>query len=277
MLSFPNAKINIGLRVVGKRPDGYHNIETVFCPVNLCDILEFVPQAPYQKQDIHFTVTGDKLSVSPEDNLCVKAYRLLKNDYTLPPLSVHLHKIIPVGAGLGGGSSDAAFMLKSLNNFFQLGISENGLCNYASTLGSDCAFFIKNRPVLGTGRGDRFIATNLKCRNYEVIIVHPGIHINTADAYAGVKPKKPETLLEELIKLPPGSWKQAVQNDFEPSVFQKYPDIAAIKQQLYEIGAVYASMSGSGSSVYGLFEHAPDAEGMFKGMFCWKGYLITGL
>ncbi|MBN1159539.1 MAG: 4-(cytidine 5'-diphospho)-2-C-methyl-D-erythritol kinase [Bacteroidales bacterium] len=276
MLSFPNAKINIGLRVVEKRPDGYHNIETVFYPVNLCDMLEFVPLDSPGK-DIHLTVTGENLPARSENNLCIKAYRLLKNDYALPPLSVHLHKIIPIGSGLGGGSSDAAFMLKELNGLFHLGISESGLHSYASTLGSDCAFFIKNKPVLGYGRGNRFADINIKWEDFEIVIVCPGIHINTAEAYAGVSPQKPCISLEELMKLPPGEWGRLIQNDFEISVFQKYPVIAKIKKKLYELGAIYASMSGSGSSVYGLFDRAPEVKGLFKGMFFWKGSLNAGV
>ncbi len=271
MQSFPNAKINIGLQVVEKRPDGYHNIETVFYPVNLCDILEFVPVDQAIRKDIQLTVTGLQIEGLQEDNICLKAYHLLKEDYRLPSLLVHLHKIIPVGAGLGGGSSDAAFMLRSLNAYFELKISEDRLCEYASELGSDCAFFIKNKPLLASGRGNIFSEIQIAQEDLKIIIINPGIHVSTTKAYAGVVPKHPEIPLAELIRLPIFEWRNRIQNDFENSVFQTYPEVANIKKQLYELGAIYASMSGSGSSVYGLFDHIPDVKGFFKGMFCWEG------
>lgn len=274
MLSFPNAKINIGLQVVEKRPDGYHNIETVFYPVNLYDMLEFVPLNQAISQDIQLTVTGLQIEGVQENNMCLKAYHLLKEDYGLPSLSVHLHKIIPVGAGLGGGSSDAAFMLKCLNTYFELKISEDHLCEYASELGSDCAFFIKNKSLLASGRGNIFSDIQIAQGDLEIIIINPGIHVSTSEAYAGVVPKQPEIPLAELIKQPIHEWRKKIRNDFEPSVFEKYPAVADIKKQLYELGAIYASMSGSGSSVYGLFREAPDVEKHFKGMFYWKGVMI---
>ncbi len=271
MLSFPNAKINIGLQVIEKRPDGYHNIETVLFPVSLYDMLEFVPLGQAIGQDIQLTVTGLQIEGFQEDNMCLKAYHLLKEDYGLPSLSVHLHKIIPVGAGLGGGSSDAAFMLKSLNTYFKLEISEDRLCDYASQLGSDCAFFIKNKPILASGRGNIFSEIQIDQGDLEIIIINPGIHVSTPEAYTGVVLRQQEIPLSELIKLPIPEWRNKIQNDFETSVFQKYPAVADIKKQLYELGAVFASMSGSGSSVYGLFDHVPDIKGLFKGMFCWEG------
>lgn len=274
MLSFPNAKINIGLKVLEKRSDGYHNIETVFCPIGLCDILEFVVAPATFADSVQLAITGGSVTGSAKDNLCVKAYQLLKKDFQLPPLLIHLHKIIPVGAGLGGGSSDAAFMLKGLNNYFQLGISEDRLCDYASELGSDCAFFIKNRPLIGYKRGNLFKEIDFLPKELEIIVVNPGIYINTAEAYSAIVPAGSGKSLKELIKLPIKDWQQFITNEFESFVFQKYPAISRLKHQLYEHGAVYASLSGSGSSVYGLFYQAPDLEGSFEGYFHWKGSLL---
>lgn len=273
MLFFPNAKVNIGLKVIRKRPDGYHDIETIFCPVAICDMLEFVPGPSSASDKIRLTVTGMMEGVDPEKNLVVKAYHLLARDYKLPPLSVHLHKLIPVGAGLGGGSSDAAFMLKNLNSSFELGITEEGLCDYASALGSDCAFFIKNKLMLGYERGNRFRDVSFNDHQLEILVVNPGIHVNTADAYAGVSPGSSGTSLEELVRQPLEDWRNNITNDFEDTVFSKYPNIGILKEQMYTAGAIFASMSGSGSSVYGLFRKVPEIKEMFQGMFCWKGAL----
>ena len=269
MLFFPNAKINIGLHITNKRPDGYHNIETLFCPVDLSDILEFVPLPGHQSGKSVITVTGIEVEGPAEKNLCVKAYELLCRDFELPAVDIHLHKMIPPGAGLGGGSSDAAFMLKMLNNFFHLQLDEDSLCRYASILGSDCAFFIKNRPLLGFERGNVFEEPGPLPLNFQVIIVNPGFHISTPEAYSGVIPAQPADSLKTLIRLPLDQWKNCIINDFEKTIFEKHPVIANIKQLLYDQGAVYASMSGSGSSVYGLFEKFPEElSDHFPGMFC---------
>lgn len=276
MLFFPNAKINIGLNIVGKRPDGYHDIETIFCPIALSDILEFVVAPGDPAGKVIFSATGIPVDGSPENNLCVKAYYLLAKEFKLPALQVHLHKIIPMGAGLGGGSSDGAFMLKMLNENFQLGLSEDRLCDYASQLGSDCAFFIKNRPLFGFERGNRFRELPVFPEYMHIVLVNPGIHVGTAEAYAGVTPAKPAESVEELVQLPVETWKDRMVNDFEKSVFRKHPAIGAIKEKLYETGAVYASMTGSGSTVYGLYkETAPDLEAVFPECFVWKGRLLT--
>ncbi len=198
MLFFPNTKINIGLRVINKRSDGYHNIETVFCPVGLSDILEFIPLPDAAPGHINFTITGLSIEGPVESNLCVKAYRLLHNDFKLPAIEAHLHKIVPPGAGLGGGSADAAFMLSHLNKQFGLGLGIEALCEYASQLGSDCAFFILNRPLFGYERGNRFREIPGFPTDLHVALINPGIHVSTAEAYSGVQPGKPAESLESL-------------------------------------------------------------------------------
>jgi 4-diphosphocytidyl-2-C-methyl-D-erythritol kinase len=276
MIAFPNCKINIGLNILGRRKDGYHDIETVFCPIQLSDILEFTPSA-HSGSGINLKLTGHQLECEPGQNLCVKAYKLISKNLTLPFIDAHLHKIVPTGAGLGGGSSDAAFMLKMLTKYFDLPLTNDNLCEYASILGSDCPFFIMNRPLLGTGRGNIFREIRVLPENIEVFIVHPGIHVSTAEAYAGIKPAIPPVSLENLINLPIEEWKHRIKNDFEESIFKKHPVIGTIRQKLYDIGAVYASMSGSGSAVYGLFrETAPEIKEKFPGMFVWTGNILGG-
>jgi 4-diphosphocytidyl-2-C-methyl-D-erythritol kinase len=270
MLFFPNAKINVGLHVINRRTDGFHNIETVFVPIGLSDVVEFIPS-----DEQHFSASGIAVDSPPENNLCIRAWNLLSGAFSLPPVDIHLHKVIPPGAGLGGGSSDAAFMLKYLNSYFNLKLDENELCRYASQLGSDCAFFIKNRPLLGYERGNVFGELKVFPAGLHVAIVNPGIHVSTAEAYAGITPKKPLVSLEEQMLMPLGEWKNNISNDFEESIFDKHPPIAELKQKMYELGAVYASMSGSGSSVYGLFEKkSPEIDVYFPGMFCWTGTVI---
>jgi 4-diphosphocytidyl-2-C-methyl-D-erythritol kinase len=272
MIFFPNAKINIGLNIINKRSDGYHNIETIFCPIGLADILEFVILPGVPSGDVSYSFSGIPVDGSVESNLCIKAYRMLDKEFKLPAIAIHLHKIVPPGAGLGGGSSDAAFMLKALNKQFGLNLGEDQLCGFASQLGSDCAFFIKNRPLFGYERGNSFREIQSFPRYFEIAVINPGIHVNTAEAYAGICPGQPSQPLETLINLPVPEWKDKIINDFEDSIMKKYPVIRNIKNKLYEKGAVYASMSGSGSSVYGLFEHkAPDLEGVFPDYFCWIG------
>jgi 4-diphosphocytidyl-2-C-methyl-D-erythritol kinase len=274
MLCFPNAKINIGLNIISKRSDGYHNIETVFWPIGLSDILEFVPLPGLPAGNLTFTLTGFRVEGPEEDNLCIRAYRLLSRDFQLPAIDIHLHKIIPMQAGLGGGSSDAAFMLKYLNVQFGLQLDEDRLCNYASELGSDCAFFIKNKPLFGYERGNRFMEIPVIQGDLEVALVNPGIHISTFEAYEGVRPGRPLQTLEELIAMPVETWKQRISNDFERSIVPRYPEIGMIKDRLYRLGAVYASMTGSGSSVYGLFiGKVPDLHAVFKDYFYWTGPL----
>jgi 4-diphosphocytidyl-2-C-methyl-D-erythritol kinase len=270
MIVYPNAKINIGLNVVERRPDGYHNLETVFYPINLQDALEIksieneVPSNGYILK-----VSGTILDGSPDDNLVVKAYKLLKKDFNIPPVNIYLYKHIPTGAGLGGGSADAAYALKLLNEKFRLGLTADLLESYASEIGADCAFFIKNKPVFATGIGNIFSDIELNLSGKTLVLIKPDIFVSTRDAYSNISPSKPLCSLKELLSQPINTWKNSVFNDFEKSVFPKYPEIAAIKDKLYDMGAVYASMSGSGSSVYGIFENPVEyVEETFTGYFC---------
>lgn len=272
MLCFPNAKINIGLNITEKRSDGYHNLETVFCPLDLADILEFVSDQNKPAGNFRFEATGIPIEGPSENNLCIRAYQLLNKDFRLPSVTIHLHKIIPLGAGLGGGSSDGAFMLKGLNSMFDLKLSENQLCEYASMLGSDCAFFIRNRPLYACERGNCFKEISFFPEKIHAAVIYPGIHVSTAMAYSGIQPKKPLHSLEELIKLPPEEWKGNILNSFEDYISKLYPVISEIKNKLYNMGAFYASMSGSGSAVYGLFkEQIPALKDEFPGNFTWEG------
>jgi 4-diphosphocytidyl-2C-methyl-D-erythritol kinase len=255
MITFPNAKLNIGLNIVSKRKDGYHNIETVFYPIPLRDVLEIVPAGGDKTT---FTQTGLLIEGQPEDNLVMKAYRLLAQDRE--PIDIYLRKHIPFGAGLGGGSADAAFMLKILNEYYQLNLSALQLEKYAAQLGADCPFFIQNQPVFAEGIGNVFTPVELSLSGYHIVLVKPDIHIPTPEAYAGVTPKAPEISIKDIIKLPVREWRGVLHNDFEDSIFPQYPEIKLIKDRLYDCGALYASMSGSGSSVYGIYEEAPEME-----------------
>jgi len=251
MICFPNAKINLGLRVVSKRPDGYHNIETVFYPVPLCDALEIVLS---ETNETTFSQTGILMDGNPEDNLVMKAFRLLEKDFDLPKMAIYLRKQIPFGAGLGGGSADAAFMLKLLNDFAGLHLSVEQLEKYAGQLGADCPFFIRNSPVFAEGIGNIFMPVDASLRGYHLVLVKPDIHVSTKEAYEGISPKQPTSRLTEIIRLPIGEWKNHLINDFEEGIFARYPAVWEIKRTLYDMGAVYASMSGSGSSVFGIFD-----------------------
>ena len=269
MITFPNAKINLGLNIVEKRPDGYHNLETIFYPINLQDALE-VTRRENNDKEYTLHISGSPLEGEPEDNLVVKAYKLLKKDYPgLLPVDIHMYKHIPAGAGLGGGSSDAACMIKLLNDKFSLGLSTERMEEYAVRLGADCAFFIRNKPVFATGIGNLFEPVELSLKGYHIILIKPDIFVSTRDAFAEIKPVRPAVSLKEIVKQPMETWKHSMKNDFEDSVFKKFPEIAAIKDELYDLGAVYAAMSGSGSSVYGIFK-APieNVEDKFCGCFC---------
>ena len=269
MITFPNAKINLGLNIVEKRPDGYLNLETIFYPINLQDALE-VTRRENNDKEYTLHISGSPLEGEPEDNLVVKAYKLLKKDYPgLLPVDIHMYKHIPAGAGLGGGSSDAACMIKLLNDKFSLGLSTERMEEYAVKLGADCAFFIRNKPVFATGIGNLFEPVELSLKGYHIILIKPDIFVSTRDAFAEIKPVRPAVSLKEIVKQPMETWKHSMKNDFEDSVFKKFPEIAAIKDELYDLGAVYAAMSGSGSSVYGIFK-APieNVEDKFCGCFC---------
>lgn len=268
MIVFPNAKINLGLNITEKRPDGYHNLETVFYPIPLEDALEAVP-APSADKEFEFSCSGIQLDSPPEENLVIKAYRLLKKKYSLPPISIYMHKHIPSGAGMGGGSSDAAFMLKLLNEQFQLHLSDEQLEDYAASLGADCAFFIKNKPVFAEGIGNLFSPIELSLKGYTLVVVKPDLFVSTKEAFSQIRPQKPTLSIKEIVRKPMEEWKDLLINDFEYSVFQIHPEIGTVKQLLYNAGAVYASMSGSGSSVYGIFTNKTEGiETEFPNCFC---------
>jgi len=258
MLAFPNAKINIGLQIISKRSDGYHNIATCFYPIGWADALEII-----EDKHTSFTSSGIAIPGSNQDNLCLKAYNLIKKDYDIPPVHIHLHKVIPIGAGLGGGSSDAGFTIKLINQKFELNISDNIMENYAGQLGSDCAFFIRNSPTLATEKGEIFEPISVNLKGYFILLVYPNIHVSTATAYSGVQPKISGINLKDSISSDISLWKNSVINDFENSVFAQFPLISKIKNDLYTNGAEYAAMSGSGSTVFGIFKHQPDAN-IFK-------------
>ena len=250
MILFPNAKINIGLNIVSKRPDGYHNLQTIFYPVTIRDAIEVV-EAP----ELQFSSSGLNIPGNADDNLCLKAYHLLKEDFAeLPTVHIHLHKHIPIGAGLGGGSADASFFIKLINQEFNLGMENSQMELYASKIGSDCAFFIQNKPAYAVEKGEQLSLVDLDLSTYFIVLVMPPIGVSTAQAYQGLSPAPAANSLTEMIKLPLTDWKSTIKNDFEHSVFSQYPEIAKIKASLYEAGALYASMSGSGSSVYGIFK-----------------------
>jgi len=254
MVSFPNAKINLGLNVTRKRADGFHDIETVFYPVACCDALELIA-APNQAGSSIFTSTGLKVDGNAADNLCIKAYNLLKKDFpSLPAVQIHLHKVIPMGAGLGGGSADAAFMLKMLDQKFKLQVPEEKLAAYALQLGSDCPFFLTNKPAYATGRGELLEPIAVDLSPYSIVLINPGIHVNTGLAFSKLTPALPAYSLKEIILQPVDTWKDRVNNDFEKSVFEMHPAVGEVKDFLYQQGAIYASMSGSGSTVFGIFE-----------------------
>jgi len=271
MVTYPNAKINIGLNVVEKRPDGYHNIETVFYPIGLCDVLEIEPSEGCT--DYSFSASGIALSGDPEENLIVKAYRLLQSEYDIPPVDISLIKQIPFGAGLGGGSADAAFTLKMLNEMFELKITPRKLEKMAADLGADCPVFIRNKAVFATGIGNVFTPVKISLKGYFLVLIKPDIHVSTPEAYSLVIPEKPDISIAENIQRPISEWKACIKNDFEKSVFALHPEIEKIKNNLYASGAVYASMSGSGSSVYGIFENEPVLDFNFDNCFITGGIL----
>ncbi len=253
MKSHPNCKINLGLHVVGKRPDGYHNLETIFLPVHdLCDELEITP---VKGSDTVVWQEGIVLDNAPEDNLCMKAYRLLHDEFHIPPVEILLRKHIPFGAGLGGGSSDAAFTLKMLNDMFSLGLATADLEQRAARIGADCAFFIQNRPAYATGIGDQLEPIDLDLSAYRIAIeIPPDEHVSTREAYAGLHLQggsRPD--LRKAVRQPIVQWRKTIVNDFETSVFPAHPAIAALKDDMYRRGALYAAMTGSGAAVFGLF------------------------
>ncbi len=248
MLSFPNAKINLGLNITEKRKDGYHNLETVFYPIQVKDAVEII-----DAKETSCIIKGIDVPGDATDNICLKAFELLRKDFEIPHQQIILLKNIPVGAGLGGGSADAAFLIKLVNDKFNLGLSIEQMQGYCRQLGADCAFFIENKPVYAFGKGDEFEKLEIDLSSYYLVLVKPPVHVSTADAYAGIIAKKPLQSLKEIIHLPLTTWKYKVTNDFEQSVFDKYPQIRQIKTSLYDAGATFALMSGSGSSVFAIF------------------------
>jgi 4-diphosphocytidyl-2-C-methyl-D-erythritol kinase len=253
MINFPNAKINIGLNITERRADGYHNLETIFYPVQIKDALEVIPG-----DELTFESSGLDIPGRIEDNLCIKGYHLLKKDFDLPPVKIYLHKNIPIGAGLGGGSADAAFFLRLMNDKFELGLSIDQQLTYARRLGADCAFFIENKPVFAFEKGDEFESIKLDLSGHSICLVMPDVHISTSEAYSGVKPAPVKQSLFDLIYEPIDEWRNFIKNDFEHNIFKNHVEIRGVKAALYEAGAIYASMSGSGASVFGIFETTPD-------------------
>lgn len=263
MIVFPNCKINLGLNITGKRADGYHDLETVFFPVRLTDILEIILKKNFKSEMgtgsfAQFTSSGIPLPIDLKENICLKAFQIAISAAVdeIPSLEIHLHKTIPAGAGLGGGSADGAFTLMLLNDLLKLNLTTDQLLQYALALGSDCPFFIINKPCFATGRGEILQEINLDLSDYKIIIVNPGIHINTANAFSKIKPAIPAKSIKEIIQQPITTWKDELKNDFENAVFEEYPEVAVIKKTFYDNGAVYASMSGSGSTVYGIFNQS---------------------
>lgn len=255
MVSFPNCKINLGLHILRKRSDGYHELETVFYPVGITDMLEIIINRK-AKTTVHLSTSGLPVEGRPTNNLCVQAYRLLQKDFpSLPPMLIHLHKIIPAGAGLGGGSANAAFTLQMINDIAGLGLNQLQLLHYAAQLGSDCPFFIINKPCYASGRGEILEPFELDLSAYTIVLVNPGIHVDTGVAFTGIVPALPEYSIKEILQQPVRQWKYQLQNDFEKTIFKRYREIVDIKDSLYQQGALYASMSGSGSTVYGIFEN----------------------
>jgi 4-diphosphocytidyl-2-C-methyl-D-erythritol kinase len=266
MLLFPNCKINLGLHICNKREDGFHNLETVFYPVALKDALEIIP-TPNSNTDIEFSSSGLTVDGNTKDNICIKAYHLLKKDFAqLPNIKMHLHKAIPMGAGLGGGSADGAFTLQLLNKKFNLNISTPQLLNYAAQLGSDCPFFIINKPCYATGRGEVLEETSVALSGHQIVLINPGIHVNTGWAFSQLTPALPQKSIKQIIEQPINTWQAELKNDFEKPVFEKYPAIKNIKEALYQQGAIYAAMSGSGSTVFGIFKNNLPHKTNFKSL-----------
>ncbi len=269
MIVFPNAKINLGLNITAKRPDGYHDLETVFYPIPLEDALEVGsltdPTGDGSELELH--CNGIPIEGDPSDNLIVKAYRLLKEESRLPPVRVYLQKQIPTGAGMGGGSADATFMLKLLNDQFHLRLTDSRLEELSARLGADCAFFVRNTPVFAGGIGNVFSPVTLSLQGYWLAVVKPDVFVSTREAFSKVTPRKPQRSVREIVGLPVGEWRELLVNDFEESVFSVHPAIGVVKQRLYDLGALYASMSGSGASVYGIFANEVRLDAGFDGCF----------
>jgi len=273
MLEFPNAKINIGLNITEKRLDGFHNIETIFYPISLSDILEI--QIKGEHGITSFTNTGITVDVPFKDNIVYKALELLRQTRIIPEVNIHLHKIIPFGSGLGGGSSDAVSAIKLLNKTFSMEMQEDQLIEYADKLGSDCPFFLRNTPQYAHEKGNKLEPVEISLAGYYLVLIIPDIQISTKFAYQGITPKKSDFPLKKCIEeTPVKEWKNYLKNDFEDHIFRHYGELKTLKDMLYESGAVFASMSGSGSAIYGIFENAPPAMKFPKQYYFWKEKLI---
>lgn len=267
MVAFPPCKINLGLRIVAKRADGYHDLETCFYPIPWTDVLEVIHATHTQ-----FAYSGHVIPGASENNLCERAYRLLHRDFAIGPVHLHLHKVLPSGAGLGGGSSDGAYTLRLLNQLFSLQLSREQLISYAAMLGSDTPFFVGDSPMIGRGRGEILSPVNLTLAGTYAVLLKPDLHISTAAAFAGIVPKAQETDIATVVTNNPETWKNRLHNDFEDSLFPKFPVLPELKKRLYVAGAYYASLSGSGSTVYGLFRQRPELA-TDPGVTKWEGQL----
>lgn len=270
MINFPIAKINLGLNVVRKREDGYHDLETVFYPVGIKDALEVYEMDERFPSDVDCDLKVTNISIEGDEqkNLVVKAYKLLAEKYKLPRVHAHLYKAIPTQAGMGGGSSDCAYMLLALNEMFGLGMSQQEMIDHAAKLGADCAFFIMSRPAYAEGIGEKLVPIDLNLDGYYLCVVRPDIPISTREAFSLIKPCATVKKCCDIVHQPIETWRDELTNDFEKSVFSLHPEIGDIKEKLYDSGAVYAAMSGSGSSVFGIFRERVDLTGQFEGMFC---------
>lgn len=266
MIAFPNAKINIGLNIISRRSDGYHNLETVFYPIKINDALEIV-----EAEKLSFESSGIEIPGYANENLCLQAYDLLKKDFSLPPIKIHLLKKIPIGAGLGGGSADAAFFIKLVNEKFELGLDIPQMQKYCRRLGADCAFFIENKPLFALEKGDFFEPINLDLSSYTIALVMPPVHVSTGEAYRGVNPHEPKISLKEAIKLPVEEWQGVIKNDFEEHILKSHPQIRGVKAALLEAGALFSLMSGSGASVYGIFNKKVDLSFLEKENIVYNG------
>jgi len=270
MVVFPPCKINVGLHVLYKRNDGYHELDTCFYPIPFTDILEILPADQFS-----LTISGSNIEGKIEENLCTKAFRLIQTNHHIPNVAIHLYKILPTGAGLGGGSADAAYTLLTLNQLFDLKLKTEELAQYAAQLGSDCAFFCYQQPMIGKGRGEILEPSKSWLKNYYLVLMKPAIHVSTALAYQGIQPRNNRPSIESLLALPIEEWKNVVENDFEKGVFAEFPAIQKIKEFLYEEGAIYAAMSGSGSSVFGIFADEPNGKIISHPDIIWSGWLTA--
>ncbi|TKB95574.1 4-(cytidine 5'-diphospho)-2-C-methyl-D-erythritol kinase [Pedobacter cryophilus] len=266
MITFPSAKINIGLNIISKRSDGYHNLETIFYPIQIKDALEVI-----EANEMGFETSGIEIPGDASNNLCLKAYELLRKDFDVPPIKIHLHKHIPIGAGLGGGSADAAFFIKLVNEKFKLGLTVDKMQDYCRLLGADCAFFIENKPVFAFDKGDVFESVILDLSAYHLALVMPPVHVSTAEAYSGVKPSQAQQSLKELIELPVEQWQGKIKNGFEEHILKNHTQIQKVKDSLLEAGALFALMSGSGAAVYGIFKEPVDLIELEKENLVFSG------